>query len=51
MIHLIPEDTSPRPADTYFFDIWLILPGPPIEQGPVVEVAEFIVKEPVTVVS
>ena len=46
LIHLIPDDTKNLEADTYVFDIWLVLSTG--KQVPVIEVSEFIVKEPVT---
>ena len=46
LIHLIPEDTKHMDAGTYVFDIWVVLSSG--KQVPVVEVSEFIVREPVT---
>lgn len=46
LIHLVPLDTKNLPAGEYVFDIWLVLSSG--KQVPVVEVSEFIVKEPVT---
>lgn len=48
-IHLLPLDTYKMAADTYVFDIWVVLSTG--ATYPVVEVAEFIIKEPVTVVN
>lgn len=47
-IHLIPTDTYKLDADTYVFDVWVVLSGG--KTYPVIEVTEFIVKEPVTVI-
>jgi len=47
-VHLVPSDTAsmePRPED-YVFDIWIELSSG--DRGPVIEVSEFIVREPVT---
>ena len=49
VIHLVPEDTSGLEVSSqepYLFDVWVGLSGG--EQGPVIEVSEFIVKEPIT---
>lgn len=46
LIHLSPDDTKMLNADQFVFDIWLVLSSG--KQVPVVEVSEFIVKEPVT---
>jgi hypothetical protein len=46
LIHLSPDDTKNMEAEKYVFDVWIVLSSG--KQVPVVEVSEFIVKEPVT---
>jgi hypothetical protein len=48
MIHIVPTDTSLLDADTYVFDVWVQLASG--KRYPVIEVSEFLVKEPVTVI-
>jgi len=48
-IHLLTQDTYKLEAATYVFDVWVVLSSG--KAYPVIEVSEFIVKEPVTVVS
>lgn len=47
-IHLDPTDTYKLEADHYVFDVWAVLSSG--KTYPVIEVSEFIVKEPVTVI-
>lgn len=47
-IYLNPEDTSLLKAMTYYFDVWVKLPGN--KRYPVIEPSEFIVKEALTVI-
>ncbi len=46
LVHLSPDDTKNLSAQQYVFDIWVVLSSG--SQVPVVEVSEFIVREPVT---
>jgi hypothetical protein len=45
-IHLLSEDTLHLEAGKYVFDVWVVLSSG--KKLPVIEVSEFIVKEPVT---
>lgn len=46
VIHLVPADTRSLSPNDYVFDIWAVLSSG--KRVPVVEISEFIVKEPVT---
>ena len=45
-IHIVSEDTLFLEAGKYVFDVWVVLSSG--KKVPVIEVSEFIVKEPVT---
>jgi hypothetical protein len=49
VIHFGPLDTYKLEADTYVFDVWVVLSGG--KTYPVIEVSEFIVKQPVTIIA
>lgn len=46
VVHIVPSDTENLDADTYMYDMWVELSSG--DRGPVIEVSEFIVKEPIT---
>jgi hypothetical protein len=48
-IHLVPDDTKYLAADAYVFDVWIKLTGN--QRYPIIEVSEFTVKQPVTVIA
>ena len=48
-IYINPLDTSGLEADKYFFDVWVKLSSG--KRFPVIEVSDFIIKEPITVVT
>ena len=45
-VHIVPSDTNLLEPDTYMFDVWVQLSSG--DRGPVIEVSEFIVSEPIT---
>lgn len=46
IIHIVPDDTMNLDPGKYVFDVWVVLSSG--KRLPVIEVSEFIVKEPVT---
>ena len=48
VVYILPADTANLEEGEYFFDIWIKLAND--DQGPVVEVSEFVIKQPMSVV-